>query len=361
MPDDALRYFPPLDRHRLRATLPELSVVYRGEDIQKSNLNLKVVRLRISNAGTSDVLQTHYDQGDQFGFRFVNARVLEVRQLDSSSPYLASAVKPALVGPSTVLFAKPIFEVGAWFGLELLLIHDKSADPTLIPLGKIAGVEHALVVRPPSVQPVAKLWDDLAKASLAQHLTRLVVYTLASLLILIAGVATIAAIGSWFSTRRQRRRSERLRALLSARTPEEIVAKDILLDVFGEQAHEGLNTARRFATDSAHLKTAIGEWRSLRRLRRQYRATPRSRVMSAGVEVGGGYAGLDDVYLAERHGQLARFPSLPARLAGRLLAAKLVGEENGQPQVHPSFREMVDKAIAAVGGEMPGPGQHGAA
>ena len=46
----------------VRRPLEDLVVEFGGEDIERTNRNLRVVTVRISNAGSADILQNQYDR-----------------------------------------------------------------------------------------------------------------------------------------------------------------------------------------------------------------------------------------------------------------------------------------------------------
>jgi hypothetical protein len=254
-----------LDVH---ASLPELSVLYRGEDIQQANLNLRILRLRVANTGTADILQAQYDQQDTFGLRVEGARVLEVRQVDASVPYLSNAVRPQLVDQDIVRFEKPILESGAWFTVEILILHEKTREPRLTAIGKVAGVPEPAVAGPEPALERRSIWRDITSPSIGVQLVRLLVYPVAVILLFVAVIGTGSFVGSTLNKRGVRHREHQMRSLLQTSSPDEVVAKEILVSLYGQNGTEGLVRARKVVSDPGHLKRAVGEWRQARRLQR---------------------------------------------------------------------------------------------
>ena len=65
-----------LDLHK---PLEELSISFQGEDIQKKNLNLRILTIKIENDGKVNILQNFYDSEDIWGFQVKNGKIIEVR------------------------------------------------------------------------------------------------------------------------------------------------------------------------------------------------------------------------------------------------------------------------------------------
>ena len=110
----------------LRRSLQDLNIVFRGQNVQEQNLNLRIVTINVVNSGELDILPNHYDHEDDWGMRFKNGEVIEARLVDTSSEYLRSRVVPQRLGVDTVAFPKIIFEKGAFFAIEVLLLHPKN-------------------------------------------------------------------------------------------------------------------------------------------------------------------------------------------------------------------------------------------
>ncbi|MBM3303037.1 MAG: hypothetical protein FJY85_24200, partial [Deltaproteobacteria bacterium] len=103
----------------------DLVVVFQGEDIQARNLNLRILTIRISNAGEADILQDRYDQTIPWGLQIRNGKVVEQRLLTSNSSYLMANVEPTLADENTLMFSKVIFERRKYFVVEIVVLHQK--------------------------------------------------------------------------------------------------------------------------------------------------------------------------------------------------------------------------------------------
>ena len=48
----------------LRRPLQDLNIVFRGQNVQEQNLNLRILTISVANIGDVDILPSHYDQDD---------------------------------------------------------------------------------------------------------------------------------------------------------------------------------------------------------------------------------------------------------------------------------------------------------
>ena len=127
--------------------LKDLTILLKDEDIQKKELNLKIYTIKISNIGYTDVLQGHFDANIIWGLKINNGKIInKVRFINSNSDYIKDELK-IKNSDSIVEFSKIIFEKDKFFSIELLVLHDKKATPTIIPTGKIVGVDKIKLIK----------------------------------------------------------------------------------------------------------------------------------------------------------------------------------------------------------------------
>ena len=160
-----------LDVHK---PLSELNIYFQGEDIQQKNLNLRIISVKIENTGNVDILQNFYDENVIFGLQIDGGHIIESRLIFSNSDYLTSNLNLKIVN-NTIEFSKPILEKNKYFIVEILVLHDKDKGPTIVPLGKIAGIERMDVTK--SYTERQTFFDDVFSGSSLVQSVRLVVYT----------------------------------------------------------------------------------------------------------------------------------------------------------------------------------------
>lgn len=197
----------------VRRTLPELEVLFQGENIQQEGQNLRVINLRIQNVGGVDILQSHFDEREDWGLSVEPGRIVEVRMRGSNSEYLDRNLEPLIVDQTRLVLPKVIFERGKFFALELLVIHPRGELPEIRPAGKIAGIDSILVVRSSLTQSDKSVWQRSFEGSPNVQVVRIVGYVLAAFAIMAATalvVALFSAVSSWWQKRLRRRRIHRL-------------------------------------------------------------------------------------------------------------------------------------------------------
>jgi hypothetical protein len=166
------------DLHR---PLADLQVLFRKQDIEEQNLNLRILTLRVWNRGRVNVLQSFYDEQQNWGINVDPGQIVEVRIGDSNSKYLEENLQPKITNKNSIQFNKVIFENGKYIDLDLLILHQKQARPKIKSYGKIAGLEEIAIV------------DATEKDSK----TRVALRVISVIIFLIAAVAISLVLGYW--------------------------------------------------------------------------------------------------------------------------------------------------------------------
>jgi len=190
-----------LDVHK---PLSELNIYFQGEDIQQKNLNLRIISVKIENTGNVDILQNFYDENVIFGLQIDDGHIIESRLIDSNSEYLISNLNLKIAN-NTVEFSKLIFEKNKYFIVEILVLHDKNEGPTLVPLGKIAGIEKMDVTK--SYTERQTFFGDVFSGSSLVQSVRLVVYPILTLIGLVFIATVQEKIENWMKSRRRHKRT----------------------------------------------------------------------------------------------------------------------------------------------------------
>ena len=200
------------DIHR---SLEELTIDFRGQDIQQNDLTLKFLRVKVSNAGEVDILDSHYDQEVGWGIKFDHGEVIDATLIDTNAVHLKSRANPQESTSNSVIFPRIIFDKGDFFTIEVLLLHPKGISPTISPLGKIAGIREMTVTARPVEQSESGFFAGLFPGSALTQAVRTLVYIPGSLLAITTVVLFVAGIVSLhdeWNSRNRRRRILRTRA-----------------------------------------------------------------------------------------------------------------------------------------------------
>lgn len=179
-----------LDVH---TAVPSLDVTYQGQSLQRTNLNLKIINVQIENDGDVDILQGQFDDKVPWGFRITAGRIVEIRTIGASSTYLADRFLPKRLSDSQVGFERVILDRGSSVVVQAVVLHPKNEEPTIVPTGKIAGVDH-LRMRQRPVDDGGRTLPSAFKGSPLVQLLRFTAYGLSFLMILIGGALGIGAL-----------------------------------------------------------------------------------------------------------------------------------------------------------------------
>ncbi|SRR6266566_898966 len=325
-----------LDVH---TALPELKILFRNQDIQKTSLNLRILHLRVANTGEADITQGLYDGGQPWGFRITSGRAIEVRLADATSTYLRSSEQPRLADDSTIELTKVILERGSAFTVELLVLHPINQPPEVLPIGKVAGVERMEVLRrDPAQRP--SFWVSLLAGSVWIHLARFAGYIVG----LVIGAVIIGFVGSRtsdaFARRKRRLRREQLLTIFERHHVAESPGRDAVVDLYAFGGRSGLLAARWLTGISS---------KSLSALIRRSEAFPsvshtdwREAVSSPGTEV--------EVLMGSPHGNPATMRFFRRRrfrdaVLQMLLSQPLLTREGDEAHIAPDFASALRVAL----------------
>ena len=194
----------------LRRSLQDLSIEFRGQDVQKQNLNLRIVTINVVNSGEIDILQSHFDQDVDWGIVFKNGEVIEARLVDASSEYLRSRVVPQQLGVNTVAFPKVIFERDSVFAIEVLLLHPKDDVPIISPVGKIAGIDKMTVLARPLARQEVGFFTQVFQGNLLVHLVRVILYSFGAFLTMALALFLLISLSELRDNLRAHTRKKRI-------------------------------------------------------------------------------------------------------------------------------------------------------
>ncbi len=224
----------------LRRPLQDLSIVFRGQNVQEQNLNLRIVTINVVNSGQIDILPSHYDHEDEWGMKFKDGEVIEARLVGTNSDYLWSKIVPQRLSVDTVAFPKVIFERGDYFAIEVLLLHPKNESPSISSVGKIAGITEITVLTRPLAKVETSLFTELFQGSALIQVLRVMIYFAGPLLVIVALIFAMAAIGSFSGKLRARRRRNRILQTRTMRQEGQDDIRNILVTLYESDGTAGL-------------------------------------------------------------------------------------------------------------------------
>jgi len=244
----------------VRQPVPDLRIAFRGEDVQKANLNLRVFSAKIENVGDLDILQSHYDKDDAFGLKFDSGKLIEARLVDSNSGYVRAQLNPRVVNDNIVQLSKVILERGKYFTLDILVLHSKEKIPDLILIGKIAGIDATPTTRMWLERGQPSFWSDTFSGRVLIQTTRLVAYFLAGVALIVGTVAVGSLIETGVSSARRRQRQRHATVFVDGRDPDDRAVAKALADVYTRLGREGLLALKEGLDDPKALKGALASY-----------------------------------------------------------------------------------------------------
>jgi len=163
-----------LDVH---APIKDLKIEFQGEDIKNEELNLRIITLKIVNDGEVDIQQNHYDMNDTWGIKVNDGEIIEVRLIESNSEYIEANLNPKLVKDKGLIeLEKIIFDRGKYFIIEILVLHEKQEIPTILPLGKVVGIEEIEVNEMKSESKETSFFKEVFSGGVGVQFARTVSY-----------------------------------------------------------------------------------------------------------------------------------------------------------------------------------------
>ena len=130
------------DLVKLNESNENLKIFFRGQDIEKEKLNLKVYSIKLENKGKSSIGITDFDPRIPFGIEVKNGFITGcnlVRTKDQD-PYLLNNLYSNKIEDSTrILFNKVIIKPRQFVRLKFTVLHKENVIPAIFPLGRLSS------------------------------------------------------------------------------------------------------------------------------------------------------------------------------------------------------------------------------
>lgn len=249
----------------VRKPLKDLKISFQEKDTQKENMNLRIFTVRIENNGEVDILQDQYDVGDIWGIQVQDARIIEVRLIQSNSDYLKSKLKPDLIEDDKIKLNKVIFEKGKFFVLEILVLHEKNLKPEIISVGKIAGIEKNVPIKSWEEKEESFL-EELFYGSAFIHFIRFIIYLLS---LIIAGFIIGLSVSKFSDLKHERKRKLRRKEVINmfgAPALAEDTEEKLLYENYIDYGIEGIKNLNELLKDENRLVLEIKRFELAKKL-----------------------------------------------------------------------------------------------
>src|SRR5712692_10179674 len=200
-----------LDVHKPMAAL---DILYDGVSLQRNNLTLRVLTIRVENSGDVDVLQSHYDTESPWGLHLTAGRVVSANVVAASSEYLRNRFSARVSSETDVTLSKAILDRGSHALVEILVLVRPGESLVVTPIGKIAGIPALRMTR--EIQRAqGGFWARTLGGSPFTQFSRLVIYGVAFIVgcLCISGLVVAIVEVLWSSPNHERRRRRTVKRL----------------------------------------------------------------------------------------------------------------------------------------------------
>ncbi len=239
-----------LDLHK---QLDDLTIYFHKEDIQKSNLNLRIINLQIINNGEADILQSYYDQKLIWGIKVSSGRIINnIRILSTNSEYLKNNLNPEVIENSTIALDKVIFEKGKFINIEILVLHSRDVYPGISFIGKIAGLDKIEIVKTWEKNLNYSFIDKFFYGGFLINSARMIIYFVFGVILLLAIAFTVETSSRMRDKAKEKRLKRKLNELIKNKVSEKNA--NLLIDNYIWGGLEKLKIWLSFLNNDSRLR-----------------------------------------------------------------------------------------------------------
>ncbi len=163
----------------IKEEVGNLEILYNGKSLQKTKENLRVILLKISNAGNAPILKDYFDDADPVGFSVRNGTILETPNLTGQlEQYFYSNLQLYKSPNGKITFSKVIINPGEFFVIKILILHNNANIPEIIPCGKVAWQKNIIVEAVDNSKENISIMDKVFYGDVLIHFVRAFLYIL---------------------------------------------------------------------------------------------------------------------------------------------------------------------------------------
>lgn len=199
----------------VKEQVSNLSVLFDGIDIRKQGLSLRVIGVRVLNDSTKDILKGYYDDKAPLGISILTGRIIKNELISASNQYLSDNITLEPDGEKSVIFPSVIIEANQSFTFKLLVLHPQHEIPTLISVGKVAGITSILIKEAYRDKEKTPFLTTTFQGGFLAQAFRLVVYTIGTIILLVMIIVPIVFISSKLDQRKRKKAVEQFKSATS--------------------------------------------------------------------------------------------------------------------------------------------------
>ena len=242
----------------INTNISKLDIVYDSTSLKDKNQNLRVISLRVKNVGNTNILKTFYDNASPLGVQINDGYIVENPEiLETSNDYLKSNLKAIKLNDNTIKFTNVILDKNEFYEIKLLVLHELNQTPTLVSIGKVAGIKNIQIINSSEVEADVPFFTKSFSGNIFVQLARGVAYFIVIVLLIAASVG----ISEFISSKRKKRKKRKL--IESFENSTGYKSKKIHDVIFDNFENDGLRMLKRkfsLLTDEEELNISIQRW-----------------------------------------------------------------------------------------------------
>lgn len=189
----------------IREEIGALEILFDGENIKKKNETLSLITLKVANTGQLDILKTYFDENDLLGIKIKGSRIIKFNILSASNDYIREALRIEQTNPETLLIYPIILEKRQSITLKILILHPETISPSVLPIGKIAGIQQLKRQEELGVGKEQSFWSKTYRGNLSVQALRALSYGIGTILVLIGLAISISSLSDRWTEHKRRK------------------------------------------------------------------------------------------------------------------------------------------------------------
>jgi len=235
----------------INAEITKLDILYDGNSLKQKNENLRILNIKVINNGSEHILSNYYDENDPLGLEISNGIIIENPEiLDASNNYLKNNLKIKKDTNNRIYFSKVIIESNEYFILKILILHKSNESPTIIPVGKIAGIKSINIINNIKTPENISFFHKVFEGSILVQIVKGFVYFLIVVIIIILIALISESINNY---KKRRRRKILIKNFLETEGKQVNRIDEAIFDLYRKDGQETIKLIHDFLSDEAKV------------------------------------------------------------------------------------------------------------
>ena len=285
----------------INTNISKLDILYDSTSLKQKNENLRVIRLKVKNIGNINILKTFYDNNSPLGLKIMNGYIVELPELvESSTNYIKDNLSIYKNNSDCITFSSIILEPDDYFEIKFLVLHKSNITPTVLPIGKIAGIKDINVVNSYDVIQEISFWSKIFIGNIFVQLAKGIIYFFAMILLILSSIGISLLINNKIKLKRRKK------IIKDYKNNSKYKHKKIDDYIFRSFVSEGivkLNQMFRILADEKGINESYQRWQELLKVKEEKEATVRDYISIYDIKLPNGYNATrkdeEDIYCIE--------------------------------------------------------------